>query len=286
MLDDVRGFSRGMYSNWFWHRPLQLLIDAGEGLQLSLGANVFSPSVLAITHGHSDHVLGLPGLIAARRFGKGATDKPLTIVYPEHSRGVQAARDLLGTAYAGLVFPLNWIAIAPGSSVPLGKGRSLEAFAVRHVADEPAVGYRVTETKRRLKPEHASMSQADVEAAARDGRRDSLLEEITHVRFAHSGDAMPIDPALVANADLLVHDATFLDEADRKYPIHATTEEALEVGRIANVKTLILYHLSIRYDRQTALPALRSQLAASGFAGDCWLLDEGELVALQAPQAL
>ena len=285
MLDDVRGFSRGMYSNWFWHRPLQLLVDAGEGLQLALGANVFSPSVLAISHGHSDHVLGIPGLIGARRFGKGANQKPLTIIYPEHSKGVQAARDLLGTSYADVVFPLTWIAATPGTSLPLGKGRSLEAFAVRHVPDEPALGYRVIETKRRLKPEFAAMSQAEVEAAARDGRRDALLEEVAHIRFAHSGDAMPIDPALVAEADLLVHDATFLDEADRKYPIHATTEEALAVGRAAHVKTLVLYHLSIRYDRATALPALRAQVAASGFAGDCWLLDEHELIALQAPQA-
>ena len=83
MRDDLKGFSRGMYSNWLWHRPLQLLIDAGEGLQLALGTSVFSPSILAITHGHSDHVLGLPGLVAARRFGKGATEKPLTIVFPE-----------------------------------------------------------------------------------------------------------------------------------------------------------------------------------------------------------
>jgi len=281
MLDDVRGYSRGMYSNWFWHRSLQLLIDAGEGLQLALGTNVFSPSVLAITHGHSDHVLGIPGLIGARRFGKGANEKPLTIIYPEHSRGVQAARNLLGTSHADVVFPLNWIAATPGTSIPLGKGRSLEAFAVRHVADEPAVGYRVIESKRRLKPEHAAMSQAEIGAAARDGRREALLETVTHVRFAHSGDAMPIDPALVADADLLVHDATFLEEADRKYPIHATTEEALDVGRAANVKTLILYHLSIRYDRATALPILRAQVAASGFAGECWLLDEGDLLPLR-----
>jgi len=281
MLDDVRGYSRGMYSNWFWHRSLQLLIDAGEGLQLALGASVFSPSVLAITHGHSDHVLGIPGLIGARRFGKGANEKPLTIIYPEHSKGIQAARELLGISYANVVFPLNWIAATPGTAIPLGKGRSLEAFAVRHVEDEPAVGYRVTETKRRLKPEHAAMSQAEVETAARDGRRDELLETVTHVRFAHSGDAMPIDPALVAGADLLVHDATFLEEPDRKYPIHATTEEALDVGRAANVKTLVLYHLSIRYDRATALPALRAQVAASGFAGECWLLDEGDLVPLR-----
>ena len=281
MRDGMRGFSRGMFSNWFWHRPLQLLVDAGEGVQLALGTHVFAPSVVAITHGHSDHVFGLPGLVAARKFAKGAVDKPLTIVFPEGSRGVQAVRELLGTAYAGVVFPVNWIAVAPGSSVPLGKDRQLEAIAVRHTTNEPALGYRVIEARRRLKPEFASLAQADIEAAARGGRRDELLERVNQVIFAHSGDAMPIDPALVMNADLLVHDATFLDEPDRREPVHATTEEALAVGKAAGVKTLVLYHLSIRYDRATAIPALRAQVASSGFMGDCWLLDEGDWVPLR-----
>lgn len=276
MHDVMRGFSRGMFSNWLWHRPLQLLIDAGEGAQLALGTHVFSPSWLAITHGHSDHVLGLPGLVAARKFGKGAVDKPLTIIFPEGSRGVQAARDLLGTAYHGVVFPLTWIAATPGTAVPLGKGRRIEAIAVRHTMNEPALGYRVIETRRRLKSEFAAMPQADIETAARSGRRDELLEDSDHVVFAHSGDAMPIDPSLVANADVLVHDATFLDEPDRREPIHATTEEALQVARAAAVKTLVLYHLSIRYDRAAALPKLRAQVAASGFTGECWLLDEDQ----------
>lgn len=277
--DDLVGYSRGMFSNWCWYRPLQLMIDAGEGVQLALGTHVFAVSVVAVTHGHSDHVLGLPGLIAARRFSKGATDKPLTIVYPEGSRGVLAVRQWLETAFAGVVFPVQWHPVQSGDRMPLGGGRFLEAIAAVHTPGEPALAYRVTEQRRRLRPEFRTWSREAIEAAARAGDRERMTETVTHVRFAHSGDAMPLDPAWVDGADVLVHDATFLVEADRRERIHATTDEALQVAAAAGVSRLVLQHLSVRYPRPACLEPLRAQVAAHRI-GQAWLLDDHRLVPL------
>ena len=281
MREILEGYSRALYSNWLWHRTLQFLVDAGEGVHLALRNNIWQPDVVAITHGHSDHVLGLPGFAGARRFGKGATSKPWVVLYPKDSAGVDAMRAAIAGLWRGVEFPLTWIPMSDGDTHPLGKQRVMEAFAVRHCAPEPAVGYRVLETRRRLKPELADLPQREVERLARSNGRESVMEEHRHVVFVHSGDAMPVDVSLAMEADVLVHDATFLGAEERRQPIHATTEEVLVLARAANVRVLVLNHLSVRYPRESAIPRIREQIAASGFTGECWLLDENEFLSLR-----
>ncbi len=280
-IRNLAGFSRAMFSNWFWHGPFGVVIDAGEGLQLALGQRIWTPKVVALTHGHADHTLGLPGLIASRRYAKGAQDKPLTVVFPEGNAGVLAVRDLVGRIWPREDFPVTWVGVRAGDEIRLGKTRILQAFAATHGGSEPALGYAVLEERRRLKAKFSGLDEADVRRLAREGGTQALMEPYRHVCLAHTGDSMPIEAALAARADVLVHDATFLDAADRKRPIHATTAEAIEVGRDAGVGCLVLQHLSIRYERAAALAALGDQVAASGFAGECWLLDDGRFIDLR-----
>jgi ribonuclease Z len=178
-------------------------------------------------------------------------------------------------------FPITWRALRPGDTHPIDATRTLEAFAVTHQPAEPAFGYRVLEGRRRVKAEFAAAPQSDLARLARAGGREQFMEAYTHVLFAHSGDAMPIDVNLIRDAELLVHDATFLEPTDRREPIHASSREVFELARAANVRSLILVHLSIRYERPSAIATLRAQLAASGFLGACWLLDESSFVNLR-----
>jgi ribonuclease Z len=77
------------------------------------------------------------------------------------------------------------------------------------------------------------------------------LEEVARIKkglkVVYTGDTKPCDNVIriARNSDLLIHDSTFLEEEEGK--AHADVKQAAQVAKAAEVKELILTHISRRY---------------------------------------
>jgi len=124
------------------------------------------------------------------------------------------------------------------------------------------------EERKRLKARYAGLPESEIavlaQAARREPveRREELSEVYEKVILAYSGDTMPIDPAVVQDAEVLMHEATFLAAGDRDAPAHATVEEAIRVALAARVKLLVLFHLSSRYPGREVERRVREAVAS------------------------
>lgn len=242
----LKAYSKGLYSSWYFYAPDRVLFDCGEGVALHLRSAIFAIEKVFISHGHMDHISGLPSLISLRQSTKGDTDKPLAIYYPAADRNLTVFRQAIEQMTRAFVhYPLSWHPLEPGDRVPLRKGRFLAAFSVRHPADAP-LGFAIREERRRLKPELQGLPGPEL-------ARLSPVEKVdayTATRCCYSGDAMPLRPEQVDGADLLIHDCTFLKLADRGGDTHATVQEVFDLAVAAKVGRVVLAHISPRYDNR------------------------------------
>ncbi len=244
-------YSKGLYATWLYYSPDRLLFDCGEGASSYLGNKCFAIQRVFLSHGHTDHTAGLLTLVNIRNAGMGDTEKPLQIYYPEGNRPVELLKEYVTRTQRRLSYRLSWHPLEPGARVPAFEGqldRHIEAFATQHGRD-PSLGYNVVELRRRLKPDYQGLDEAELRERAKAGV--ALSEEYPQKLFSFGGDSVPIDPAKVEGTEVLCHDATFLDQADREEYKHATFKEAVQVALAAGVKReLMLIHVSSRYKRR------------------------------------
>ncbi|HVS28358.1 MAG TPA: ribonuclease Z [Solirubrobacteraceae bacterium] len=235
-----------------------LLFDCGEGTQRQLVRSVGLADVddVFLTHFHADHWLGIPGLI--KTFELRERERPLQIYGPP---GVRELMQRMRPVYGNPSYELTITELARGEEVERD-GYAVVPIAVDHGARE-ALGFALVERERPGRFDDALARELGVTPGPDFGRlqRGETVGGVAPAqvlgppragrKLVISGDTRPCDTIAVAahEADLLVHEATFMDEErDRAAKTgHSTARQAAEIAAKAGVRMLALVHLSTRY---------------------------------------
>jgi len=242
-----------------------LLFDCGEGTQRQMmryGVG-FSFREVFFTHYHSDHVLGITGLL--RTLGLQNRLEKITLYGPRPAERILGA--LLSVGVERTRFPIEIVELKPGD-VLSRREYDINIFATDHRAD--TVGYALVESDRlgRFDPEQAKalgVPEGVLWGRLHRGEKVTLEDErvidpallVGPPRpgrtLVYAGDTRPATAVVEAarGADLLVHEATFGDdEVDRATETgHSTARQAAQVAQEAGVRQLALTHISARYSR-------------------------------------
>ncbi|MBW7967955.1 ribonuclease Z [Bradyrhizobium sp. BR 10289] len=244
----------------------RILVDCGEGTQRQLlrsGAGFRRLDRILLTHAHLDHVLGIPGLFSTLRLRQ--SSEMMTI------HGGAETLDIVIRMLAGIwgegraPIPVQFAALTEGRFIEAGDF-TVGCFPVRH-RDTDSFGFVFQSPARRhlLSDRLSDLGVPDGPmrgelAAGRPvviaGRtidpEDVLGPPSGGKKLIVIGDTETTAglSQQVADADMLVIEATFLDRdasIARDYG-HLTAAEAASFAAANNVGQLMLVHMSGRYE--------------------------------------
>ena len=240
----------------------RLLFDCAEGTQrqmLRSSVGLVELREVFLTHYHADHYLGLPGML--KTFALRGRELDLTVYGPPGLRDLFAA---LKRIFGKLTYSVRLQELDAGDVLERS-GYNLVTFAPAHGVS--AIGYALVEEPRPGRFDVGAADALGVDAPQRgllqrgesieleDGRvvtPDAVLGPARPGRkVVLAGDTAPspIVREAARDAEVLVHEATFVDEERERAQetAHSTALEAAEIARDAEVSLLALTHLSNRY---------------------------------------
>jgi len=235
----------------------RLLFDCGEGTQRQLLRSIGLPELDAVflTHYHADHWLGLPGML--KTFDLRGREAPLAVYGPP---GLKALFAAIRPMYGRVSYPLELVELDRHDEVAF-ESYVVSPFGVAHRV--PAYGYAFVEDDRPGRFDAEEAERLGVAPGPDFGRlqRGETVDGVTPEqvigtdrrgrRIVLSGDTAPCQgvEAFAHDADVLVHEATFLedDRTRARETGHSTAAQAAGLARDAGVRLLALTHLSTRY---------------------------------------
>jgi ribonuclease Z len=253
----------------------RLLFDCGEGTQRQMQKSLGLTQVdeIYLTHFHADHMLGLPGLL--KTYDLTDREAPLRVFGPP---GLKELFTILRPLIGRLRYPLELEELKPGERVDHDE-YMVESYEAAH--NVRASGWALVEDSRpgrfdpatakalgvREGPDFARLQRGEeVEGSKGTVTPDQVMGETREGRIiVITGDTAPSPQTVAAAADanLLIHDASFMEEdAQRAAETgHSTVGQAAAVAAEAHVKLLALVHISARYHVGKALEEAREVCA-------------------------
>jgi ribonuclease Z len=169
-----------------------------------------------ISHGHIDHLIALPGLLARRGMLKYPLPEihvPAEIVEPV--RHMLDAWEVLDNGKQNCTL----VGMKPGDEVPLSDLHFVRAFATAHPV--PSRGYVVWERREKLKDEFAGLPGEKLKELRQAGTR--LTSEMAVPVVCYTGDTGPAgleaEPALY-EAKVLITEMSFARPEHQRERIH------------------------------------------------------------------
>ncbi|MEM5815350.1 MAG: ribonuclease Z [Candidatus Aenigmatarchaeota archaeon] len=248
---------------YHYYRKETLLFDCGEGTQKQLMISKISfmdIDKIFITHWHADHFSGLIPLLQTMNLEK--RKRELKIFGPEASKFVS---NIINLGYFGLRFSLKAIDVPfEGNQInKIDRSKEYEIFSVPVLHTVPSVAYCFKE-KDRWKIDKKKLKELSLDGGKwlkklkEEGEvtingKTIRIEDVGYfergLKIVYSGDTKPCENLveLSKDADLLIHDATFSEEDEDEQKYHSTVKDAAIIAKKANVKQLVLTHISRRY---------------------------------------
>lgn len=254
----LRGVTRGGIQTCLMVPELDLMFDVGGSLagQLRFGR-------ILVSHGHQDHLGGLPYLVSQRRLaGLGAPEVHIPVEIDAPLRQIFAAWSQIEDFDLGPVL----VPHAPGDAVDLGKG--LRARCVRADHRVPTLTWIIERDTSRLLPAYVGLPGTEIAELRRVGT--TVTESVTTALLAVSGDTR-ID--LLTNhpelwqCKVLVFEVTAWDQRRTVDEIrgwgHTHVDEMIAVCERFEGEALVLVHRSPRHTRRDVEAIVRERFPES-----------------------
>lgn len=261
----LRGASTALFSTWYMAEQWGLMFDCGDGASAALMHKARKVRHLFVSHADRDHVAGL--LAFQQLYG----GPHLTIHYPKDSGSFPALARFCRD-FDPWITGTRWHAVDDGEVVPLGKGLSVRARENSHMSGiRPGIrslSYFVERSVRKLNPDFAGMTGPAIAALRRNLGEAAITTEQRSLALAYSADTGVLHDGRYDGAEILIHEATFIDREDSSPDParfrHSVLEDVLGMVAAAGVGHLVLGHFSGRYDAARIGEAVREGVARHG----------------------